>query len=204
MAGGKRRDEQPDLGVTSLDRERELTIDVLSQHFAHDNLSIEELERRITEVYRAASVPALRELTRDLPGAVGAAVRPAAAVPEIFTPEQDDIYSVMSETRRRGFWRPARHLNLWSVMSETHLDFTEAQLAEGVTEVDVRGIMTSIKIIIPPGVRVVVQPWSFMAEVADESIDPPALGSAAPVLRITGFVFMAELKVRVRHRELRS
>jgi hypothetical protein len=75
-------------------------------------------------------------------------------------------------------------------------------LNEGVTEIDVHAIMASIKVIVPPGVRVVMQAGSFMAEVTDDAIDAPAVGSGAPVVRITGFVFMSELKVRVRHREL--
>jgi hypothetical protein len=40
-----------------------------------------------------------------------------------------------------------------------------------------------------------------MAEVADETTDPPPVGSGAPVIRITGFVMMTELKVFVRTRE---
>jgi hypothetical protein len=86
-------------------------------------------------------------------------------------------------------------------MSETHLDFTQAQLVQGVTEIDIFALMASVKLIVPPGVRVVCQPGAFMAEVADETTDPPPVGSGAPVIRITGFVMMTELKVFVRTRE---
>jgi hypothetical protein len=188
----------------SMDRERERVIEELSRHFAHDNLSLDELERRIEQVYRAGSVPALRDLTRDLPSpedAVTPAKR-AAPVPEVFTPEEDRIVSIMASTKRRGVWRPPRYLNLYSIMSETHLDLTEAVLGQGVTEIHLRAVMTQVKIIVPPGVRVVVQPSAFMADVADETFDPPAVGSGAPVVRITGPVIMSELKVFVRQREL--
>src|SRR5688572_1065992 len=93
--------------VLSLERERERTIELLSQHFAHDNLSLDELESRLELVYRASSVPALRDLTRDLPtDAVEAQERRDVAVPEAFVPERDRIVSVMAETKRRGMWRP--------------------------------------------------------------------------------------------------
>ena len=52
--------------IVTVDGEREKTIALLSQHFAQDNLSLEELEKRMEAVYQAKSVPALRELTRDL------------------------------------------------------------------------------------------------------------------------------------------
>lgn len=200
----KRGDDGGELGVVSMDVERQRAIDLLSEHFAQDNISIEELERRISEVYRASSVSALRDLTRDLPGPGTLVPRPVVPVPDIYAPEHDRIFSIMANTKRRGVWRPARHFDLWSIMSETHVDLTEALLAEGVTEIEVRAIMTSVKIIVPPGVRVVMQAGSFMAEVNDDVVEPPAVGSGAPVIRITGFVFMSELKVRVRHRELHS
>jgi hypothetical protein len=73
-----------------------------------------------------------------------------------------------------------------------------------VTEIEVRAIMSSMKVVVPPGVRVVMQAGSLMAEVIDDASDPPAVGSGAPVLRITGFVVMSELKVRVRRRELHA
>lgn len=200
MPGSKEKDERVGYPV-SMERERERTIELLSEHFAQDNLSLDELERRIEQVYRASSVPALRDLTRDLPGPEDAAPRRQLPVPDMYPPERDRIVSVMATTKRRGVWRLARHLDLWTLMSETHLDLTEALLLPGVTEIHVHAMMASLKIIVPPGVRVVVQPTAFMAEVADQTNDPPAVGSGAPVVRITGPVIMTELKVIVRRRE---
>jgi hypothetical protein len=193
----------PSQQPVSLEREREKVIEQLSEHFSVDNLSLEELERRMALVYQASSVQSLRELTRDLPSAGEAPVpaRMAAPVPSAFLPEEGRIVSVMAQTRRKGMWQPPRHLDLWCVMSETNLDMTQAQLAPGVTEIEVRALMASVKIIVPPGVRVVCQPSAFMAEVADETSNPPAVGSGAPVIRITGPVIMTELKVFVRTRE---
>ena len=91
-------------------------------------------------------------------------------------------------------------------MSDTQLDLTEAQLPQGVTEIHLRAVMAAVKIIVPAGVRVVVQPNALMASVDydEDLIDQPRVGSGAPVIRITGPIVMAELKVRVRSRELLS
>ncbi len=196
----------PDLPV-SLERERERTIALLGDHFAQDNLSLEELEHRIEQAYRARDLPALRDLLKDLPTADEKAAQApdrSRHVPEIFSAEQGRILSVMSQTSRRGVWHVPRSLDVWSVLSETTLDLTQAVLAAGVTELDVHGIMTSVKIVVPPNVRVVLQAGSFMSEISDLTDDPPPVGSGAPVLRITGFVLMAELKISVRRRELPS
>jgi hypothetical protein len=198
MASGKK----PESLALPMEMQRERAIELLSRHFAHDNLSLEELERRIELAYRAKAPGELHDLTRDLPEhAAEEPARRAAPLPEAFADVSDRIVSVMTETKRRGVWRPARHIDLWSVMSTTHLDLTEAVLLPGVTEIDVSAIMTTLKVIVPPGVRVVVQTSSIMSTVSDESIEPPSVGSGAPVLRLTGFALMSEIKVRVRLRE---
>lgn len=193
----------PNHPVVSLQRERERTIELLSQHFAHDNLSLDELEHRMEQVYRASSVPALRDLTRDLPtDAAETQERRDVTVPAPFTMESDRIVSVMAETKRRGVWQLPKRLEVWCVMSATHLDLTEAQLGAGVTEIHLRAVMAAVKVIVPRGVRVVIQPDAFMSSVTDEAMDPPPVGSGAPVVRITGPVIMSELNVFVRTREL--
>ena len=185
-----------------MEMQRERTIELLSRHFAHDNLSLDELERRIEKAYHARGPAELQDLTRDLPDdAAEAQSRRAAPLPEAFAPAQDRIVSVMTETKRRGMWRPARQTELWSVMSDTMLDLTEAVLTPGVTELEIFAMMTSVKLIVPPGVRVVVQTSSVMSTVSDESMEPPGVGSGAPVIRLTGFALMSEIKVRVRLRE---
>ena len=192
----------PDKHPVSLQGERDRTIELLSEHFAQDNLTLDQLEQRIDLAYQASSIPALRELTKDLQTDAGAVVaRTAAPLPEVFAPERDRIVSIMANTKRRGTWQPPRHLDVLCVMSETLLDLTEARLHAGVTEIHLRTLMASVKVILPPGVRVVVQPSAFMAEVSDEVLEQPPVGSQAPVVRITGRVIMTELKVVVRHRE---
>lgn len=188
--------------VLPIEVQRERAIELLSRHFAHDNLSLDELERRIELAYHARGTAELEDLTRDLPAdAAEAQSRRAAPLPAAFAPEEERILSVMTETKRRGMWRPARQTELWSVMSDTLLDLTEAALTPGVTEFEIFAMMTSVKVIVPPGVRVVVQTSSVMSTVSDESIEPPSVGSGAPVIRLTGFALMSEIKVRVRLRE---
>jgi len=194
--------EKKDSLTLPLETQREKVIELLSRHFAHDTLSLDELERRIELAYQARGSAELHDLTRDLPAEGAALAKPAAApLPDAFAPVEDRILSIMTETKRRGVWRLARHIDMWSIMSDTQLDLTEAIFPDGVTEIDVSAVMTSVKVIVPPGVRVVVQTTSVMATVSDESFEPPDVGSGAPVLRLTGFALMSEIKVRVRLRE---
>ena len=180
--------------VPSIERERERTIELLSLHFAQDNLSLDELERRMERVYRASSLPALQELTRDLPAAEAPATR-AAVTPAAFAAQHERIVSIMAETKRSGLAQVPPRLDLLCVMSDTKIDLTDSQLTAPVTEVRVRAVMAAVHVVAPPGVRVVVQPGAFMASVNDGEIQSAAVPAGAPVLRITGRVIMAELKV---------
>jgi hypothetical protein len=199
--------QQEAVGVVTVEGERERAIALLSEHFAQDNLSLDDFEKRVEMVYKASSVPALRDLTRDLTPAAPAAAAVAqkdSADPrpvQVEALERESIRSIMSSAKRGGVWRPARHVDLLTVMSESELDLTQAVLQPGVTEIRLRGLMAQVKVIIPPGVRVVLQPSSIMSSVSDETLDPPAVGSGAPVVRITGTVVMTELRAVVRRRE---
>ncbi|HMC57081.1 MAG TPA: LiaF domain-containing protein, partial [Gemmatimonadaceae bacterium] len=170
-----------------------------------DNLTLDELDRRMEQVYRVTSVAALRDITRDLPtagGSAAAASSPRSLAPvDAFPVEHGRIVSIMSETKRQGLWQLPRKLDVWSIMSETRLDLTESQLMEGVTEIRLHALMCAIKIVVPPGVRVVMQAGALMATVQDDLGDQPPVGSRAPVVRITGRLVMGELKVSTRRRE---
>jgi hypothetical protein len=89
-------------------------------------------------------------------------------------------------------------------MSDTRIDLTHAVLQPGVSEIEMRAVMASIKVIVPPGVRVMVDAHSVMANVqsrADEATPDVPASASAPVIRLTGFAFMADVNVVVRRRE---
>jgi hypothetical protein len=207
----KKQEVRQESAVVTMESEREKTIALLSEQFAQDIITLDELEKRIEAAYRAPTLSSLRDLTRDLPGGTPAAesgsssLAPApqrsADVAE-YPVERERIASIMSETKRTGAWRPARKMSVFCLMSETTLDLTQAVLQPGVTEISLFALMASVKVIVPQGVRVVLQADAMMATVSDETVDPPAVGSGAPVIRITGNVIMSELVARMRLREL--
>lgn len=188
--------------ITSLSQLRERAIEQLSAHFAQDDLTLEELERRIEQAYRAENAVELDALTADLreramlpPLTAQQGVAPRQRM-DTETREYDRILAVMSETRRTGLWSVPQRLDLVSIMSDTKIDLSSAELPDGVVDLHVRAVWTSLKIILPPGLRVVNRMSAFMASVnndADE-VAGPAVG---PVVRLTGLALMAEVKIVV-------
>jgi cell wall-active antibiotic response 4TMS protein YvqF/uncharacterized protein DUF1707 len=186
----------------SLEQQRERAIDALSDHFAHDNLSLEELERRMELAYRAQSSADLNALTADLEQlAAQQAQVPATVAPSpLATPDRERLTSIMSETHRRGVWAVPQRLDVNAVMADTTIDLTQAILPSGIIDIHVRALMAAVKLIVPPGVRVASRVSAFMGSVnvrPDEGKPRPDM----PVIRLSGWAFMAEVQTSTRHVE---
>ena len=102
-------------------------------------------------------------------------------------------------------------------MGGAELDFREAHLGPGVTEVNILAIMGGAQVIVPPGVQVEMNGVALMGGFeARDRTSGAAAAMGAPILRIGGFVLMGGVDVDVRypgetagdakrrHRELRK
>src|SRR5215510_9017791 len=141
-----------DQPVPSLARARELKIEQLSAHFANDDLTLEELERRIERVYKAANVAELESITADLKGAVTlpadhvranlvAGKGNAAAVYEV---PNARIVSIMSSTRRVGRWAVPPKLDVLAIMTDAKIDLTHAVLTSNTVDLEMCAVMASL------------------------------------------------------------
>ena len=199
--------------VPSLARARENKINELSQHFANDDLTLDDLERRIERVYKAANVAELETITADLRSAAAPAPTDMRAAPqdgraEVATASElsrSRVLALMSSTRRIGRWSVPRRLDVRAIMSDTRLDLTHAQLASPLVDLHVKSVMSQFRIVVPPGMRVILDLSSFMSDVASRAdglgLDDAPATASAPVVRVTGFAVMSDVKVIVRRKE---
>ena len=87
-------------------------------------------------------------------------------VPAELVKERQWIVAVWSGPKRAGPWTPARRTVVTAVQGGAELDFREARLGPGVTEVTALAFMGGVDIIVPPGLQVEV--WTgAVAGVAD-------------------------------------
>ncbi|HEV8234819.1 MAG TPA: DUF1707 domain-containing protein [Gemmatimonadaceae bacterium] len=195
--------------VLSLADERERVIQQLSDHFANDRLSLEELETRIELAYKASSSADLQRLTADLPRIAAAPVPAPLPAEELaaMAPDRERLVSVMSETRRRGAWIVPQRLDLIALMSDTTIDLTQAALPTGIIDIHVRSICAAVKIVVPPGIQVVSRLSSLMSSVrggGEPNVGGGEEWKTGTVVRLSGWVLMAEVQTTVRRRERTS
>jgi len=195
--------------VLSLADERERVIQQLSDHFANDRLSLEELETRMELAYKASSSADLQRLTADLPSVAATPVPAPLPAEELaaISPDRERLVSVMSETRRRGAWIVPQRLDLIALMSDTTIDLTQAALPTGIIDIHVRSICAAVKIVVPPGIQVVSRLSSLMSSVrggGEPNVGGGEEWKTGTVVRLSGWVLMAEVQTKVRRRERTS
>lgn len=186
----------------ALEAGRERAIQLLTDRFADDTLTVEEFEERLDRMYRATTPMALDVIVRDLvappPGAALAQAPRAPAYPSPDDrPPQRRLLAFMSETRKTGRWVVSRRLDVSAIMSDLFLDLRDAQLPPGLCEIDLTAVMANVKVLVPPGVIVEGLLTSVMAAVGNDAEDDGRLPANAIRVRLTGVAFMAEVRVRV-------
>jgi hypothetical protein len=192
-----------------LEQRRTATVDLLCEHFAADRLTVEEFERRLDTAHRTADRKELDALLADLPRSGGAlsprgqanqATGPGhpLASPELVR-DRDMLIAILGGSGRKGRWIPARQTMVLAVMGGAELDFREAVLPPGVTEVQVYAFWGGVDIVVPPDVQVESHGFAVLGgfEHAAEGAATPS--ASTPTIRITGIAVMGGVHISVRH-----
>lgn len=179
---------------------RERVIACLSDEFAHDRLELEEFERRLGVAHRSESVAELQQLTSDLAGEAAAALVVAAPAARAVDPTsrraEQTLAAVLGGTTRHGHWTPPQRLRVVAVMGGVELDFREAALAPGVTEIHATVFMGGVSIIVPPQLAVEMDGVAIMGGFAHTERAPAQRDPDRPVLRVTGVAVMGGVDIR--------
>ena len=198
-------------GRAPLSHTRQVTIEALMEHFANDVMDMDEFERRVDAAHAATGADSLKELLRDLPGGGDSpAVTGADAGTELTTipqytvtsaalvKEKGFVVACLGASRRSGRWSPARKNVAVAVMGGAELDFREAVLGPGVTEIQVFSLCGGVEIIVPPGLNVDSHGIALLGSFEHFGESAIHADPHAPTLRITGLALMAGVEVSVR------
>lgn len=180
---------------------RERAIARLSDAFARDDLELDEFERRLGIAHRSDVVAELEQLTADLgEEAPSQALVPAA--PVALSPsrvrEQQSLVAVMGGAVRKGHWTPPRRLRVVAVLGGAELDFREAALAPGVTEVYITAVMGGVNIIVPPQLAVEMEGVAVMGGFEHSERAPVTPDPERPVLHVRGFALWGGVQIETR------
>jgi hypothetical protein len=194
-------DEKPSTNLATLRNAREQAIAQLTDAFAHDLIEIGEFERRLTLAHRANSVAGVAQIVSDLAAAAPAAMLVAATAPlPVIASEResDNLLAIFGGIERRGRWTLPRRMRAFAVMGGMVLDFREASLLPGVTEIHVVAVMGGAQLIVPPGLSVEVSGAAVMGGFGHVERMPVTLDPNVPLLRVRGLAIMGGVAVETR------
>lgn len=191
--------EMQEFDRASVVQVREFVVDQLKLNFAHDNLEVDEFESRLEQAHQQASKQMLLELVNDLPRLQDedkkevAPYEGAVAINTGRVKESSNMVAILSGSERKGVWKPSRSTRAITFLGGTELDYSEAVMPPGVTDLDVVCILGGAEITVPPGMNVDVDCIPILGGVennVDSAEDPNA-----PTLRIRGFIALGGLEI---------
>jgi hypothetical protein len=191
---------EPPKGDIPVGAVRERVIQALTDAFANDVISVAELELRLEKAYRATTGDEALSLIADLQRAQAGIQAPAFATPQAFemtVPRRAERFlSIFSSQSRRGVWSVPRQMDVIGLFSDTTIDLTHASLPQDIIDLHVSVVFANVKIVVPPGLRVVNRVGAFAANVESEpALDLAPMKPGSPVIRLTGNCVFGNLEI---------
>ena len=186
---------------------RERAVEVLMEHFSRDVMNLEEFEGLLDAVNRCSTSGELRELLSKLPPL--ASSKPATdmmpapgGAPVVVDADRvrprGFLISILGATNRAGRWIPARKSFALGVLGGVSLDFREALLGSGITDVNLLAVLGGIEIIVPPEMAVEVDGMAVLGGFEYQTDAPLRSNPDLPTLRVRGLAVLGGVNVEVR------
>lgn len=190
-----------------MNRAKELAVDRLRAHYVRDDIDVDQYESMVDLAWTANEPADLERLLSRLPALPAAtpgtmleqvAEAPLAARPAEIRDHGFQV-AILSGSDRTGSWVPPRKLTTLALMGGAGIDFREARLGPGVTEVSILAIMGGVDVIVPPGVTVQTEGLGIMGgfDAYNQTVDSD--DPSAPIIRIRGLAVMGGVEVKMRH-----
>ena len=188
---------------------KEKAIDVLSECFAQDLVTLEDFERRVSLAHNARTMTDLGSSlsgirTPGRPSGTGQEGSPTT-LPRLasdLSPARirptDRAVAVFSETKRVGRWIPAQQNTVVAVMGSVEIDLREALLGPGESSFSVVTVMGSVEVIVPPNLHVECSGSAVLGSFEQHDPSPVLGGPDAPSIRIDGVAFLGSVDVEFR------
>ncbi len=183
-------------------QQREDAIKKLELNFAHGYLEVEEFETRLDLALNTTLPQDLTRITSDL------SLIPAVSenstdlnINRGKVRSEELFIGILSGVDRKGVWKPARKNKVFALMGGVDLDFSEAILPPGVTEVEFLCLMGGLDIIVPEGINVEVTGVPIMGGIDKKVSDDHYPGR--PTLKIQGLAVMGGVDIKYPKRKKR-
>jgi Domain of unknown function (DUF1707)/Cell wall-active antibiotics response 4TMS YvqF len=165
------------------DSDREGTVEVLRGAASAGQLTVDELEERVSAAYAARTRRELEQLTADVSPTPSPAERGSGLTVKEGEGGTRWLVAIMGGHDRKGWWRLAPECTVINIMGGSEIDLNDAELSERVTQLNVYSIMGGGEVRVPHGVNVQVSNFALMGG-NDVKLGNEVTSPGAPAIRI--------------------
>lgn len=178
------------------DQDRDRVAEVLRSAAADGRLTLDELDERLDQLYRAKTYGEIEPVVGDLPD-VAELERLTDAAP-VRRPGRDESgkrvggtpgsrssKAIFGGIQRRGQWVVPKRYRVKVVFGGADLDLRKATLEEPEVVIETKAVFGGVQVVVPPDIAVVIDGVGIFGGFAGnaENEQPPA---GSPVVRVTG------------------
>jgi len=203
-------------GRSSMEGERERALEILTKAFASDRISMDEYERRATEIQRAPDPAKIALVVSDLPQDRPAGSPPPRPAPEAPPAPQGEFHAfggrlrfsgspgaqsvacIMGDRRLQGDWLNGDRVEAFTMMGSTTIDLRDVALPPDRLRIEAFVLMGETRVIVPRGLAVRMNVFPFMGEAHAKREVNQRVQPGEPHVVIEGFVMMGSLVVVVQ------
>ena len=190
--------EKYDHGPTKIERNN--VIERLEHSFAQNLLDIDVYEKRMEIAVNTASKRELLSLIEDLPVPTETNKQSSSFDRILLNlgeiKDYDVTLALLSGATRKGLWYPPKRMKVVAIMGGVDLDYSQAQIPPGVSNIDIFALMGGVNIFVPEGVNVEVTGIPIMGGIDNRAPSSAKLG--APTIKINAITLMGGLDIKVK------
>lgn len=108
--------------------------------------------------------------------------------------DRDSVVSIFGGAVRKGAWEPPERLSVVALFGGVKLDFSQADMLEGVSRVDVFAAFGGVEIRVPPDIHVETRGLGIFGGFGHYAQRAPE--DDAPLLRIHGLALFGGVEVK--------
>ena len=190
--------EKYDHGPTKIERNN--VIERLEHSFAQNLLDIDVYEKRMKIAVNTASKRELLSLIEDLPVPTETNKQSSSFDRILLNlgeiKDYDVTLALLSGATRKGLWYPPKRMKVVAIMGGVDLDYSQAQIPPGVSNIDIFALMGGVNIFVPEGVNVEVTGIPIMGGIDNRAASSGKLG--APTIKVNAITLMGGLDIKVK------
>jgi cell wall-active antibiotic response 4TMS protein YvqF len=112
-------------------------------------------------------------------------------------PARRGAVAILSHLRRDADWILPRLFRVLAFWGNAEIDLTQALVGEGTSIIEVKCIMASVVIRVPPDLRVENEVEAVLGSAEVRRNAPTTAAPGAPTIRITGSTFLGSLEIKI-------